>query len=68
MPQTRVRDQQAAAGQPEDLLIFRARMRDCGVRVRLPNASPTFRLPDLIEITGEETLAAAILRLRSPAE
>ena len=48
---------------PEDLLIFRARMKDCGVNVRLPSAGVDYRLPEPFHVEGE-LLSETVIRLR----
>jgi hypothetical protein len=57
------RNTRPAEGVAEDLLIFRARMEDCGVKVRLPTAGPDYRLPEPITVEGEP-LSETVIRLR----
>jgi hypothetical protein len=63
---TRTRIGERTKGAPEDLLIFRARMDECGVKVRLPSAGAGYHLPEPIEIAGEP-LSDTVIRLRDGA-
>jgi hypothetical protein len=47
----------------EDLLVFRARMEACGVKVRLPTASSDYELPEPFTVEGEP-LSETVVRLR----
>jgi hypothetical protein len=47
----------------EDLLVFRARMKACGVKVRLPTAGPGYELPEPFTVEGEP-LSETVVRLR----
>jgi hypothetical protein len=47
----------------EDLLVFRARMGGCGVKVRLPTAGPDYELPEPFTVEGEP-LSETVVRLR----
>jgi hypothetical protein len=48
---------------PEDILVFRARMEAAGIRVRLPNAGPDYKLPEPVTVEGEP-LSETVIRLR----
>jgi hypothetical protein len=55
---------QRTGGIPEDLLIFRGRMSDNGISVRLPTAGPDYALPEPIQVDGEP-LSETVKRLRA---
>ncbi|MBV9108577.1 MAG: hypothetical protein JO306_04120 [Gemmatimonadetes bacterium] len=63
MNRTRTRVGEKTRGAPEDLLIFRARMDEYGVRVRLPTTSAGYQLPEPIKVQGEP-LGDTVIHLR----
>lgn len=63
MNRTRTRVGEKTTGAPEDLLIFRARMDECGVGVRLPTTGAGYQLPEPIEVQGEP-LSDTVIHLR----
>lgn len=50
----------------DDLLIFRMRMNDRGIRVRLPSAGEDYRLPEPFEVAGR-LLSDTVIHLRRAA-
>ncbi len=63
MGRARTRTRLPAESVSEDLLIFRARMGDCGVNVRLPSAGADYELPEPFHVEGEP-LSKTVIRLR----
>lgn len=50
---TRVVSAPVGENTPDHLRVFRDRMADAGIRVRLPQQSKLYKLPELVKLPGK---------------